>query len=134
MSKIPILCYHNVARRPAGTEFGILYVEPALFERQLWAMRRLGMRGVAMGEGVEGLGGRGGSGVVVMTFDDGYVDTLTEAAPLLARYGFRATCYLVSGCIGAHNRWDDGQPVGRKPVMSRAQIEAWLGQGMEIAS
>jgi peptidoglycan/xylan/chitin deacetylase (PgdA/CDA1 family) len=41
-----------------------------------------------------------------LTFDDGYADTLTAAAPLMKRYGFAATCYVVSGALGGYNRWD----------------------------
>lgn len=134
MSRVPILCYHNVGPRPPGTRVGLLYVGSDQFERQLWIIRRLGLRGVAMSEGFAQLRELAAADRVVLTFDDGYLDTLTEAAPMLVKYGFRATCYIVSGCIGAHNRWDDHRTVGSKPLMTRGQIEAWLEAGMEIAS
>lgn len=134
MSRVPILCYHNVGPRPAGTRLGLLYVGSPQFERQLWIIQRLGLRGVAMSQGFAQMRDLARSDGVVLTFDDGYLDTLTEAAPILAQYGFRATCYIVSGCIGSHNSWDDRHLVDQKPLMSRAQIEAWLAAGMEIAS
>jgi peptidoglycan/xylan/chitin deacetylase (PgdA/CDA1 family) len=132
--RVPILCYHHVARRPAGTRFGVLYVEPGRFERQLWAMRRLGLRGVGLSEGLERLRGGARGDAVMLTFDDGYLDTLTDAAPLLARYGFRATLYVVSDRVGGHNAWDDGHPGERQPLLAREQIGRWLEAGMEIAS
>src|SRR5205814_5843091 len=96
VSRVPILCYHNVGPRPPGTRLGLLYVGSAQFERQLWILRKLGLSGVAMSEGFAQMRDLARSDRVVLTFDDGYVDTLTEAAPILARYGFRATCYIVS--------------------------------------
>jgi peptidoglycan/xylan/chitin deacetylase (PgdA/CDA1 family) len=87
-----------------------------------------------MTEGLAHLGGGGPWGRVVLTFDDGYLDTLTAALPLLRRYGCRATCYLVSDCIGGYNRWDDGQGRERLSLMTREQIGSWLEAGMEIAS
>lgn len=37
---------------------------------------------------------------LALTFDDGYRDNLTHAAPVLARYGLPATIFLTTGCIG----------------------------------
>ena len=86
MSTLPILCYHNVAMAPRDAPFKLLYVSPERFERQLWTLRRLGLRGVSTGEGIARLGNASSRGCVVFTFDDGYADTLTMAAPLLKQY------------------------------------------------
>ena len=134
MSGVPILCYHNIGPAPAEARFALLHVAEAKLERQLWALRRLGLRGVSMTEGLAHLGGGAARGPVVLTFDDGYVDTLTAALPLLRRYACRATCYVVSDCIGGHNRWDDGEGRARQALMTREQIGLWLEAGMEIAS
>jgi peptidoglycan/xylan/chitin deacetylase (PgdA/CDA1 family) len=135
MTKVPILCYHHLARAPADARFPSLYVGPERFERQLWTLRRLGLRGVCMSEGLRQLerGSRGGR--VILTFDDGYVETLTQAAPLLRKYGFTATCYIVSGRIGAHNDWDRGSRRREaRSLMDFEQIHDWLEAGMEIGA
>jgi peptidoglycan/xylan/chitin deacetylase (PgdA/CDA1 family) len=134
MSALPILCYHNVAAAPKDAPFKLLYVSPESFERQLWILRRLGLRGVSIGEGIARLRNGASHGCVVFTFDDGYTDAVTTAAPLLKRYGFAATCYVVSGAVGAYNTWDAEYLRERKPLMSGAQIEQWLGAGMEVGS
>jgi peptidoglycan/xylan/chitin deacetylase (PgdA/CDA1 family) len=134
MSALPILCYHNVATAPGDALFKLLYVSPDRFERQLWTLRRLGLRGVSTGEGIARLRSASARGCVVFTFDDGYADTLTTAAPLLKRYGFGATCYVVSGAVGAYNRWDADYLREKKPLMSRDQLDQWLAAGMEVGS
>ena len=134
MSALPILCYHNVATAPADARFKLLYVSPERFERQLWTLRRLGLRGVSTGEGAARLRDGTARGCVVLTFDDGYLDTLATAAPLIRRYGFGATCYVVSGAVGTYNRWDAEYLRETKPLMSREQIGEWLTAGMELGS
>jgi peptidoglycan/xylan/chitin deacetylase (PgdA/CDA1 family) len=134
MSGVPILCYHNIGPAPAEGRFALLHVAEAKLERQLWALRRLGLGGVSMTEGLAHLGARAARGPAVLTFDDGYADTVSAALPLLRRYGCRATCYVVSDCIGGHNRWDDGAGRARHALMTREQIGLWLEAGMEIAS
>lgn len=128
MSALPILCYHNVAEAPQDACFKLLYVSPGSFERQLWTLRRLGLRGVSTGEGIARLHDGTARGCVVLTFDDGYTDTVTTAAPLMQRYGFSATCYVVSGALGTYNRWDADYLQETKALMSRGQIDQWAIQ------
>jgi peptidoglycan/xylan/chitin deacetylase (PgdA/CDA1 family) len=134
MSALPILCYHNVALAPPAARFKLLYVSPDKFERQLWTLRRLGLRGVSTGEGIARLRNGTARGCVAFTFDDGYADTLTAAAPLLKRYGFGATCYVVSGALGAYNSWDAQYLQEIKPLMTLPQLDEWLAAGMEVGS
>jgi peptidoglycan/xylan/chitin deacetylase (PgdA/CDA1 family) len=134
MSNLPILCYHNIGQGPNRSRFRLLYVSQAKFERQLWTIRRLGMRGVSIGEGLRELGRGQKNNLVALTFDDGYADTLTQALPLLVKYGFTATCYLVSDAIGKHNLWDVAYLQEMKPLMDHQQVQHWLGAGMEIGS
>ncbi len=76
MSALPILNYHNVAMAPTDAPFKLLYVSPDSFERQLWTLRCLGLRGVSTSEGIGRLSNGTSRGCVVLTFDDGYADTL----------------------------------------------------------
>jgi len=134
MSTMPILCYHNIEQSPRGSRFKLLYVNPAKFARQLWTLRRLGLRGVSIRDGIQQLRSGTRNKLVVLTFDDGYLDTLTQALPLLKQYGFTATCYAVSDAIGTHNVWDAAQLQETKPLMSHGQIQQWLEAGMELGS
>jgi len=134
MSALPILCYHNVAQPPREARFKLLYVSPEKFERQLWLLRRLGLQGVCTSEGIARMRDNTVRGRVVITFDDGYADALTTAAPILRRYGFSATCYVVSSALGTCNGWDAQHLQETKSLMSHEQIDQWLAAGMEVGS
>jgi peptidoglycan/xylan/chitin deacetylase (PgdA/CDA1 family) len=55
---------------------------------------------------------------VLITFDDGYVNNIELAYPLLQRHGFKATIFLPVGLLGQTNHWDDG----REPLVSRGDL------------
>jgi len=65
-----------------------------------------------------------------ITFDDGYEDNLINALPVLKKYNFTATCFIVPNLIGKTNLWDEKQ----FKLMDRMQIKDWLDAGMSIGS
>ncbi len=134
MSRLPILAYHNVDHAPPGIRLARLYVTPEQFERQMWTLRRVGRRGVSVSDGLAALHSNDSQGAVIITFDDGYVDNLEYAAPILKKYGFTATCYVVAQRMGAHNVWDSDYLGVKKPTMDVTQLKSWLDSGMEIGS
>lgn len=91
-SDVVFLCYHSVAA--AGPPF--LSIGPDLFERQLALLRRLGFRSGSL-EDLASLtrGDRPDSKLVFLTFDDGYVDNVQTAWPLLKAYGFHALIFVL---------------------------------------
>ena len=96
-----ILCYHSVAQpSEAAWIEPENHLAPEQFERQLAFLARH-RRVLALDEVVSAVeqGVALPAGAVVITFDDAYRDTLTVAAPLLARYGLPATLFLVTGWI-----------------------------------
>jgi peptidoglycan/xylan/chitin deacetylase (PgdA/CDA1 family) len=134
MTRIPILGYHHISAPPVESKVRNLHVTPTQFERQMWLLKKLGLTGMSMSAGFEHI--RRGTSVrgVILTFDDGYLDNITDAMPILKHFGFSATCYLVSGLIGKHNAWDADRAGSTKPLMATAHIEQWLDAGMEIGS
>jgi peptidoglycan/xylan/chitin deacetylase (PgdA/CDA1 family) len=97
-------------------------------------LARLGYRGVSLSEGLRRLRAGEAAGCAVLTFDDGYVDNLIHAAPVLERFGFGATCFIVSDRIGDHNAWDTRLGEVAKPLMSAGQLREWQGRGLELGS
>src|SRR5436190_558012 len=55
---------------------------------------------------------------VVVTFDDGYADNATVAAPILERHGVPATMFVVSGVVGSQADfwWDELERLVMEPV------------------
>jgi peptidoglycan/xylan/chitin deacetylase (PgdA/CDA1 family) len=131
---LAILNYHNIAIAPSGMQMPRLYVSPLQFDRHLWWLRRVGLVGVTLSEGIRRLHTRNAKRCVALTFDDGYADNVVNAAPILAEYGFGATCFVVSERIGAHNTWDAELLGGRKSLMNEAQLKTWVEAGFEVGS
>ena len=132
---IPILMYHNIAPAPRELQrWRSLYVHPRSFARQMALLHRLGYTGLSMSAAMPYLRGEKQGRVAVITLDDGYVDNLDNALPVLKRYGFSATCYAVSGALGRYNDWDDAKLGVRKPIMDAAQLRAWHAGGMEVGA
>jgi peptidoglycan/xylan/chitin deacetylase (PgdA/CDA1 family) len=98
---IPILLYHAVTDRPS--DFIAPYtVSPATFRRHLAAVAATGATTLTVSGLLAALaGGTLPERPVLVTFDDGYLDTLTAAAPALAEHGMTSTVYVTTGVVGA---------------------------------
>lgn len=132
---IPVLVYHQIDVAPSrGQPFRSLYVSPDAFARQMALLKFLGYTGLSMSALQPYLRGEHTGKVVGITFDDGYLNNLTHALPVLARSGFSSTCYAVSGLAGQTNRWDENLGIAQTPLMDAAQMRQWVAGGQEIGS
>lgn len=132
--RLPILMYHRIA--PDGLEALSRYrVDPAAFEEQLRYLRDANFysvtldmwrRAVALKRPLPGR-------AVLFTFDDGYEDFFTYAWPLLKRYGFTATVFLVAGLVGQTNHWDKqyGEVVS---LLDWEQIRELRAEGVQFGA
>lgn len=132
---IPILTYHQIAKAPPkGFAFRSLYVEPHTFKRQMQMLKLLGFQGLSMRDLMPYLRGEKKGKVVGITLDDGYLNNLTEALPVLLEYKFTATCYVVSQLLGKSNSWDHGIGIQPAPLMDAHEVRIWSRAGMEIGA
>lgn len=132
---IPVLVYHQIDKAPPkGQPFRSLYVAPAAFARQMHFLKLLGYTGMSMSGLQPYLSGERTGKVVGITFDDGYLNNLAHALPVLRKYGFSSTCYAVSGLAGKTNSWDQENGIAQTPLMDHAQMKKWVAEGQEIGS
>jgi len=121
-----ILMYHRVARLQYDP--WDLAVDPKRFDAQMaWlASERLVL---PLHNFVDRLrAGELPNDSAAITFDDGYLDNLTNALPRLHRYGLSATLFFVGEAIGSSNGfwWDE---LARLILGSPAKLEASLTVG-----
>jgi peptidoglycan/xylan/chitin deacetylase (PgdA/CDA1 family) len=101
-----ILMYHGVTREaPVGLlDCEGKHVPESLFIQQLKLLVRSRQVVSLPALIAELTAGRPGRGMVALTFDDGYLNNLECAAPVLAELKLPATFFLATGLIGG-NRW-----------------------------
>jgi len=131
---MPVLLYHRVVpAAPSDDPFGN-FVSVASFESQLRWLRDQSYRTVPLPaletifSGAPALPRR----PIAITFDDGYADNYEHAWPLLKRYGFQATVFMVTDAIGRGSDFDDAYPAS--PMLTVDQIREMSRDGVTLGS
>jgi len=98
-----ILAYHSVSEHREDA----LAVRLADFEYQMAWLHRHGYRSITLSQFMS-QSIKKGERILIITFDDGYADNYTKAYPVLKRYGFVATIFLVSDYVNSDHvfSWD----------------------------
>jgi peptidoglycan/xylan/chitin deacetylase (PgdA/CDA1 family) len=129
---VPILLYHRVATAASALLEGFT-VSPPVFGQHLDALQASGYAVVSMRQLFEHRD-RGSSiaGLVGLTIDDGYADTV-HVAEELARRGMNATAFVTTGWLV------DGPPHclrrnGGDPQLSHADVRRIADLGIEIGA
>jgi peptidoglycan/xylan/chitin deacetylase (PgdA/CDA1 family) len=125
-----VLMYHSV--EPYTADPYQVTVRPERFDEQMRWLSRRGLRGTSMRELLAASRDRRASGLVGLTFDDGYADFVGHVLPVLDRYGFTATVFVVAGALGGTNTWDEPGP--RKALMTAEEVGCVAAAGIEIGS
>ncbi|MEU5539625.1 polysaccharide deacetylase family protein [Streptomyces sp. NPDC020362] len=122
--------YHSVSDHPEDP-YNIT-VSPARLDRQFAWLHGRGLRGVSMRELLVARARGQERGLVGLTFDDGYADFVTAALPLLHRWQFGATVFVLPGLLDGQNEWDTLRP--HKRLLGADGIRRAAAAGIEIAS
>jgi peptidoglycan/xylan/chitin deacetylase (PgdA/CDA1 family) len=102
-NKVRILCYHRVCDIPETKDYvRNITVKPVEFERQMSFLSENGFNVITLEQFIEEKIARHPpeKKTIVITFDDGYRDNYLNAFPILKRYEFNASFFLVTDYIG----------------------------------
>ncbi len=116
----PILMYHAFA---GVGEIPNRYILPQRhFAWQMALLKRLGYQVISLEEYLGCLreSRLPPERALVITIDDGYLDNYMLAYPVLRRYGFTATIFLVTR--EHRNNWDKHAPLTGRPMMTTSQV------------
>jgi peptidoglycan/xylan/chitin deacetylase (PgdA/CDA1 family) len=121
--RVPVLMYHRVVDPgQAGDSLPGLVVPPQLFAAQLTLLHDAGWHTVTLAQLAQDLerGRAVPRRTCVITFDDGWLDGVTQALPLLQRLGFAATYFVIGGRID------------RPGFLGASDLRELVAAGMEI--
>ena len=122
---IPVLMYHSISNDKSH-----LSVSVNNFENQLEYISNSGFNSISFNEIHKNI-----NKPIIITFDDGYKDNIINALPILKKYNFVSTCFIVSDFIGESNKWDEGhKSYVYKELLTKSDLVEWLSHGMSIGS
>ena len=123
--KIPILLYHSISNDKSPLSLDINE-----FEKQIIYLKERNYITTNFDQ-INNLEKKR----IIITFDDGYKDLNSHVLPILKKYDFTATCFVVSGLLGKKNTWDEGKKnFISKNLMNINDIREWIKNGMFIGS
>ncbi len=130
-SSIAILTYHSI-----DDSGSVLSTSPRVFAEQMRILSQLDTDVVNIEEVARRTNDSCGiKPAVAITFDDGFSNVYEHAFPVLCRYGFPGTIFLVTDYCGGMNSWPS-QPPGIMPqlLLSWNQIREMSQAGITFGS
>ena len=121
--ELPILMYHLVEEEAVGPNEG-LFLRPSEFEEEMAYLAENGYTPVTMSEVAAYFNGTGTlpKKPIALCFDDGTASVYANAFPIMEKYGFKSTQYVIADFV------DTGG------YMSSDQVKEMADAGHEIGS
>jgi peptidoglycan/xylan/chitin deacetylase (PgdA/CDA1 family) len=114
-----VINFHHVEEHILHASRKQITASPSGLRKIIKCLRRMGYEIVSLNEilahkGAVPLGAK----KALITFDDGYVNNLTEALPILEEERCPATVFVLPGRFGGTNEWDQGDlPVEKRDAL-----------------
>jgi peptidoglycan/xylan/chitin deacetylase (PgdA/CDA1 family) len=123
---LPILMYHKVI--PGTPDW--LTVTPEQLDKQLAWLKARGYETITFNDLKEFSENRKKlpRRPIILTFDDAFLNFLTDALPILKKHGMQATNFVPVSFIGKINEWDKGS----LPIMTAEQLREAAAAGTSL--
>jgi peptidoglycan/xylan/chitin deacetylase (PgdA/CDA1 family) len=134
--QIPILLYHSITNS-SSPKFEHWTATPQTFADHMQVLADGGYSTISVSDLAEIIIGNTWDvpeRPVVITFDDGFADFYDQALPILSRFGFRSTIYIITQYMEETSRWLDQEGSGDIPMLSWKQVAEIASQGVEIVA
>lgn len=132
MRALPVLLYHSISEA-ASSEVARFAITPKVFEDHMRHLAEEGYSSMTVTELLPVLEGRSDvlpERPVLVTFDDGFRDFLTNALAVMQRHGVVSTLYATTGFMG------DGEAAGTNrsgdEMLSWRELAEVARQGVEV--
>jgi peptidoglycan/xylan/chitin deacetylase (PgdA/CDA1 family) len=128
--------YHRISEIPEQQDRRHLAVSPREFEWQMCYLRRAGYTCLRLSDVARDFATehRQSHRTFALTFDDGYTDFYAHAYPILYRYGFTATVFLVAERVGLRSNWEGQDGDSAADLLSWDQIRQLAKWGIDFGS
>jgi len=134
--RVPILLYHQIEDVPPHRNPHRLSISPQQFQAHMQYLAVNNYTCLPLDALLEII--RAGADhphrAFVLTFDDGYRDFLNNAYPVLTRYGFTATIFVVAGQIGQWSSWAGQDGDRSAALLSWPELRHLCEMGMSVGS
>jgi peptidoglycan/xylan/chitin deacetylase (PgdA/CDA1 family) len=121
-----ILTYHSL-----DSSGSVISIRPDVFREQMESLAEAGARVTPLHAVCKT------PGAIALTFDDGFRNFFEHAFPVLQRFRFPATVFVVSGYCGGQNNWpsqpkNNGIPAAE--LLRWSEVEELARNGIEIGA
>jgi peptidoglycan/xylan/chitin deacetylase (PgdA/CDA1 family) len=131
-----VLMYHKVN----DVDGNPVTVAPALFDEQMAQLRELGYSAVSLDDVLAHYleGATLAPGAVLITFDDGYLDNLENALPILERHGYPAVLFVPIGYLDERRPLPHDEHLAARGIVNRTldwgQLAELESSGVRVES
>lgn len=118
---VPILLYHHIGDSPSDSPY---YVSASKFEQQMYLLHQWGYQTISVELLIRAIkeGAMLPQKPIILTFDDGSQSVYSTVLPIMQKYNFTGTVYLVNNYLGVSN------------YLNIEDVRALFAAGWEIGS